>query len=312
MPAGIVSLATVHDGEIVDNDWFDRIDLTDEWITRRSGIRSRRWWAPDRPLWQPAATACAAAFAGQDRVDALLLVSTSSEHRVPGLAQKVAHEAQLPAQLLTIDLNSACTGFVGALTLALSLVDAGRMQSVMVCTVEAMSRMTNKSDRQTAFLFGDGAAAVRVAAHERFSFATHQAGSDGAFAELMIDHGEGIVLDGIEVFDHAVTRMTDLARQMAGEQPAPTVFVAHQANGRILRAVANATTDLNIPHVDQIAHIGNTSSATIPLALAASISEGMTESAGRLGSLAYGAGEAWASVACDYDLTGHLHQVGEH
>lgn len=306
MSAGIVDIATAKPGRRVDNDHFTSIGLTDEWIRRRSGIASRAWLPDETPLTEVAAEACAPIVTRLDSpgsIDALIVISTSDRQRIPGIAQKVAQLAGLQESVLSLTMNAACCGFVYGLVMGLSLCDSGQARSVLVCSVEAMSRMVDRTDRQTACLFGDGSAAVLLARREEFAAFRHTAGCDGSQEELMreTDAG-GIHLDGMPVYDHAVRRMSESAQYLFDNGPAPTVLVGHQANGRILEQVRTFTSHLGVPFVNRIEHSGNTSSATIPLAFAEELDAGALPAAGRLGAVAYGAGEAWGGVAVDYRL----------
>ncbi|MGW0191421.1 ketoacyl-ACP synthase III [Streptomyces sp. NPDC003362] len=304
--AGIVDIATAKPGRTIDNSHFDAIGLTDEWIRRRSGIASRGWLDDDVSLVDVAAEACAPVvgrMADPASVGALVVVSTSVRQRVPGIAQKVAELAGLPSTVMAFDMNAACCGFVYGMVTGLSLCEAGQASSVLVCSVEAMSRLVDRSDRQTACLFADGAAAVLLERRPEFAPFQHVAGSDGSGEGLMreTDAG-GIHLDGVQVYDRAVRRMSESARYLAERDPAPTVLVGHQANGRILEQVRTFTADLGVPFVNRIAHFGNTSSASIPLAFADELGAGSLPAEGRLGAVAYGAGEAWGGVSVSYRI----------
>jgi 3-oxoacyl-[acyl-carrier-protein] synthase-3 len=204
---------------------------------------------------------------------------------------------------MAFDMNAACCGFVYGLVNGLSLCDAGRARSVLVCSVEAMSRLVDKTDRQTACLFADGTAAVLLEQREEFEVSRHVAGSDGSGENLMRETaGGGIYLDGVQVYNRAVHRMTEVARRLFEHPPVPSVLVGHQANGRILEQLRSLTADLGVPFVNRIGNFGNTSSASIPLAFADELSTGSLPSAGRLGAIAYGAGEAWGGVSVSYRI----------
>ncbi|MEI5103132.1 ketoacyl-ACP synthase III [Streptomyces sp. PmtG] len=308
MSAGIVDIATAKAGRRIDNDHFESIGLTDEWIRRRSGIASRSWLPDETPLAEVAAEACAPITTRMDdpsSIGALVVVSTSVRQRVPGIAQKVAQLIGLGPATLAFDMNAACCGFVYGMVTGLSLADAGRARSVLVCSVEAMSRLVDREDRQTAPIFADGAAAVLIEDRPDFEGFRHTAGCDGSQEALMreTDAG-GIHLDGMQVYDRAVRRMSESAQYLVDNGPAPTVLIGHQANGRILDQVGNFTKHLGVPFVNRIENSGNTSSATIPLAFAEELDAGDLPAAGRLGAVAYGAGEAWGGVSVDYRMPG--------
>lgn len=304
MSAGIVDIATAKPGRTIDNDHFEPIGLTDEWIRRRTGIVSRYWLPDDAPLAEVAAEACApivSRMADPLSVDAMIIVSTTPEQRLPGVAQKVAHLAGLGPSVLTFDMNAACCGFVYGLISGLALCDAGQARSVLVCAVEAMSRMVDRADGKTGFLFADGCAAVLLENRAGFAGFRQVAGCDGTQEGLIreTDTG-GIHLEGAEVFVHAVRRMSESALYLFDHGPAPTVLVGHQANARILEQVRGITGHLGVRFVNRIEHVANTSSASIPLAFAEELDAGSLPVAGRLGAVAYGAGEAWGGVAVDY------------
>ncbi|MFD9904214.1 3-oxoacyl-ACP synthase III family protein [Streptomyces sp. NPDC059063] len=306
MSAGIVDIATAKPGRTIDNDHFESIGLTDEWIRRRSGIASRSWLPDETPLAEVAAEACAPIVTRMDdpsTVGALVVVSTSVQQRVPGIAQKVAELIGLGPSVLAFDMNAACCGFVYGLVTGLSLCEAGRAESVLVVSVEAMSRLVDREDRQTAPIFADGSAAVLLQDRPDFEGFSHTAGCDGSQEALMRETDDGgIHLDGMQVYDRAVRRMSESAQYLVDNGPAPTVLIGHQANGRILDQVGNFTQHLGVPFVNRIENSGNTSSATIPLAFAEELDAGDLPATGRLGAVAYGAGEAWGGVSVDYRM----------
>ncbi|WP_369226869.1 ketoacyl-ACP synthase III [Streptomyces sp. R39] len=304
MSAGIVDIAAAKPGRLIGNDHFASIGLTDEWIRRRSGIAARSWLPDETPLPEVAAEACAPIVTRMDApssVDALIVVSTSSRQRIPGIAPKVAQLAGLGPSVLTLDMNAACCGFVYGLVTGLSFCEAGQARSVLVCSVEAMSRMVDRTDRQTACLFGDGSAAVLLEDRAEFAGFRQTSGCDGSQEGLMreTDAG-GIHLEGLQVYDRAVRRMSESAQYLFDHGPAPTVLVGHQANGRILERIRGFASHLGVPFVNRIENSGNTSSASIPLAFAEELNVGSLPTAGRLGAVAYGAGEAWGAVSLDY------------
>ncbi|MEV7187804.1 ketoacyl-ACP synthase III [Kitasatospora sp. NPDC093102] len=306
MSAGIVDLATAKPGRTVDNEHFTPLGLTDEWIRRRSGIATRSWLPDATPLAEVAAEACAPILTRMDdpsTIGALVVVSTSVRRRIPGIAPEVAERAGLGPSVLAFDMNAACCGFVYGLVTALSLCDAGQARSVLVCSVEAMSRLVDRTDRQTACIFADGCAAVLLEDRADFAAFRQVAGCDGSQGALMRETDEGgIHLDGAQVYDRAVRRMTESAQYLVDHGPAPTVLVGHQANGRILEQVRSFTDHLGVPFANRIEHLGNTSSASIPLAFAAELEAGSLPAEGRLGAVAYGAGEAWGGVSVDYRI----------
>ena len=310
MNAGIVDIATETPGEHVPNSYFDEIGLTDEWIHRRTGVGAR-WWMDDaESLDDVAARVCAplvARHGGRLAISALIVVSSSAGGAVPGIAQGVAKKAGLPSEVLAFDMSAACSGFVYGLISGLSLCESSG-SGVIVCCVEAMSRMLDKTDRNTGPLFGDGAGAVLL--EPRPSFRKHRwhAGCDGDGADLMRGQiGKGIALDGIRVYHRAVRTMTETAKLLRDNDIEPTIVIGHQANSRILQRVRDEADIGSAVFVDRVENFGNTSAASIPLALGASLADGSIPTSGRALLVAYGAGEAWGGVMVDYDLADTPH-----
>jgi 3-oxoacyl-[acyl-carrier-protein] synthase III len=307
MSAGIVDIATATTGQYVTNCFFDSIGLTDEWIQRRTGVAGRWWMDPSEPLEDAAARVCAPLVArhrGRVDITALIVVSSSTGGAMPGIAQRVAKKAGLATDVLAFDMTAACSGFVYGMISALALCESEESGGVIVCAVEAMSRMLDKTDRNTAPLFGDGAGAVLLESRAPFREHRWHAGCDGDRADLM--RGEingGIQLDGIQVYDRAVRMMSDTVNRLRDNDIEPTIIIGHQANSRILQKVRQQVNAGDAVFVDCVGRFGNTSSASIPLALGACVAERSIPLAGRSTLVAYGAGEAWGGVAVDYDLS---------
>ena len=308
MNAGLVDIAFAAVGNRVTNDHFDAIGLTDEWIRRRTGVAARWWMDPAEPLDDVAARVCeplAARHGSRADIRALIVVSSSTGGAMPGIAQRAATKAGLPGDVLAYDMTAACSGFVYGLISALSLCESARSGAVIVCAVEAMSRMLDKTDRNTAPLFGDGAAAVLVEWRQEFRKHRWYAGCDGGGADLM--RGEiagGITLDGMNVYDRAVRIMPEVVNKLVADDPGPAVIVGHQANSRILQKVREGVHDVDdAVFVDRVAEFGNTSSASIPLALGTSVAERAIPLEGRAIMVAYGSGESWGGVSVDYDFS---------
>jgi 3-oxoacyl-[acyl-carrier-protein] synthase-3 len=315
MSAGVVDIAIATTGTRIVNDHFDSIGLTDEWIRRRTGVSARWWMDPTEPLDDVAARVCEPLAARhRSRVDirALIVVSSTTGGAMPGIAQRAATKAGLTKDVLAFDMTAACSGFVYGLISALSLCESAESGAVIVCAVEAMSRMLDKTDRNTAPLFGDGAAAVLVESRPEFRKHHWHAGCDGGGADLMRgEMGGGIALDGMNVYDRAVRIMPEVVNRLKDPDKDPTIIVGHQANSRILQKVREHIDDVgDAVFVDRVAEFGNTSSASIPLALGTCVGEQSIPLNGRAVMVAYGAGESWGGVSVDYDLTDTT--IGKH
>jgi 3-oxoacyl-[acyl-carrier-protein] synthase III len=305
--AGIFGIGAALPERVITNaDLEQRLDTTDEWIVRRTGIRERRHLAPDEPLADLAARACLLALDDAGRSGAevdQVIVSTITPDRVtPGLAPEVARIIGAP-QASAVDVNAACAGFLYALDQAAALIESGRASVVLVCGAEALSRITDHDDRSTAVIFGDGAGAVVVAGGEdlELGIGGFVLGADGEQADLLYAERDEQVLrmEGREVYRHAVRRMVGASRE-ALERAGCTVddidlFVAHQANARI---IDSAAVELGVPrekvaiNVDRTA---NTSSASIPLALARAEEDGLLRPGATVALAAFGAGFVWGA-----------------
>jgi 3-oxoacyl-[acyl-carrier-protein] synthase-3 len=260
---------------------------------------------PEVPLEDVAAGVCAPLVARHsERVDiaALVVVSSSTGGKVPGIAQRVAKSAGLPTEVLAFDMNAACSGFVYGVITGLSLCRP--RGAVIVCAVEAMSRLIHKDDRNTGCLFGDGTGAVLLEDRPEFRESSWHAGCDGDRADIMRGEiGGGIKLDGMQVYDRAVRTMSDTVKRLHADGIKSDVIIGHQANTRILQKIREQADIGDAVFVDCVEQFGNTSAASIPLALGTCVAEQSIPKAGRMTLVAYGAGEAWGGAALDYDLT---------
>lgn len=305
--AGIFGVGVALPEQVVTNDDLTRtLDTSDEWIVKRTGIRTRHWLEDGEQLAPLAADACrrALADAGRDvsEVDRLIVTTLTPDRIMPGLAPAVAGLIGAPMNIAAYDLNAACAGFCAALDEAAAIVESGRSQVTLVCAAEGMSRILDKTDRSTTILFGDGAGAVVVAGGEleggigRF---TH--GVDATLEEaLYADADDRVIrMAGQTVYRHAVARMVESTRE-ALELAGLTVedvdlFVAHQANARIIQAVA---AEHGVPEekvMIDVDRCANTSSATIPLALERAEREGRLRPGDNVVLTALGSGFVWSA-----------------
>jgi 3-oxoacyl-[acyl-carrier-protein] synthase-3 len=304
--AGVFGIGAALPEEVVTNaDLMKHLDTTDEWIVRRTGIKERRHLNGSRTLANLAAEACTMALddAGRDAadVDRVMVCSLTPDRMMPGLAPAVAQE--IGCNLAgAVDLNAACAGFLYALDQAAGLVESGRANLVVVCGAEALSRITDHADRGTAILFADGAGAVVVGAGDLDrGISTFELRSDGRHSDLLyVDSDERLLrMEGREVYRHAVARMveaTEVALTRAGIGIDDVdVFVAHQANARIIEAAAHR---LGVPEEKVIMNVdlvANTSSASIPIALCQAEREGKLKPGDIVAMATFGAGFAWGA-----------------
>jgi 3-oxoacyl-[acyl-carrier-protein] synthase-3 len=287
-----------------------RIGVTDEWIVRRTGIRTRHVAAPDERLATHAANAATAALkragVSAGEVDLVLVATATPDEVMPNAAPQVAHELGA-SRAGAFDVGAACTGFLSALAVGAAQIESGRIQTTVVIGADLMSRITDPEDRATAAVFADGAGAVVLrATAEESRIGPIVLGADGAGADHIIVPRENgtIQMRGHETFREAVARLSlstvQAVRAAAVRLEDIDLFVYHQANGRILSAVGER---LDLPAdrvVDCISEYGNTSAATLPLALAHVENEGRLQAGHRVLLGAFGAGFTWGATVVEW------------
>ncbi len=287
----------------------DRLGVEEEWIVARTGIRSRRYLSPGERLSDLAASAGQVALTRAaveaTALDMVLVATVGADDITPNAGPLVA--ARLGAvRAGALDVGAACTGFLTALALGAACIESGRAERVLVIGAEAMSRFTNPEDKRTAALFGDGAGAVVLGAGHGGGLGPVLLKQDGANAGLIVaPRTTGLIeMDGLTTFRHAVNRLVEVsaeAAEAAGISLAEIdLFVYHQANARITRAVG-ARLDLDPSRVVEcIAEQGNTSAATIPMALAEAEAKGRLRPGMRVLLAAFGAGLTWGGAVLEW------------
>ena len=323
-PVAITGLGSYLPEQVVTNeDFARRLDTSDEWIRTRTGIRERHYAAPDEATSDLATAAGRAALhdAGltADDVDVIIVATTTPDHPVPATAPIVA--ARLGRTCTAFDLNAACSGFVYGLQVGAGMAADG--STVLLIGAETLTRYVDPDDRSIAVLFGDGAGAVVLRRDDAATIGPFDLGSDGSELEILwmraggsrepfdpIAHAETssrMSMRGGDVYRHAVTRMTS-SSQIVLEAAGITIddidlMVGHQANLRILEAVGQR---LGVPedrcHITVDRH-GNTSAASIPLALDDARQQGLLDPGARLLLTAFGGGLTWGSCVLTWSGT---------
>jgi 3-oxoacyl-[acyl-carrier-protein] synthase III len=280
------------------------LDTTDEWIRTRTGIVSRHVADGDETVVSMGIDAAAKALAaagltGAD-VDLVILATCTIRNAIPGGAARIATGIGAHG-IGAFDVNAACGGFCYALSLASDAVRTGNAERVVVVGSEKLTDWLDWTDRGTCILFGDGAAAAVVTAADEPGIGAVAWGSDGdAYASVGVPDGDwAIRMDGPAVFRWATTQLAPVARracELAGVGVADIrAFVPHQANARIVDALARA---LKLPEHVVVAHdiatTGNTSAASVPLALSSLVNTGAVERGDLALLLAFGAGLTYA------------------
>jgi 3-oxoacyl-[acyl-carrier-protein] synthase-3 len=308
--AGITGLGVALPPDAVPSDSIaERIGLASGWIERRTGIASRRRADGDLRLTDLAADAARAALAdaGVDasKVDTVIVATLSADEVTPNAAPQVAHAIGATGAG-AFDVGAACTGFVTGLTLGTALIESGRAENVLVVGAEILSRHIDYDDKSTAGLFGDGAGAVLLAPSAGGTVGRAVFGSDGAAAPFILAPREtGLIrMDGHETFKRAVrTLVTNALETVAANDLAVDdidLYVLHQANGRIISAVREGLGVDPERMLDVIAEVGNTSAASIPLALAEARERGLLRDGSKVLLGAVGAGFTWGAVVIDW------------
>ena len=292
-------------GSLTNDDIAARgLDTTDEWIRTRTGIASRHIAAADETVVSMGIDAAAKALAScgltGDDVDLVVLATCTMRNPIPGGAARIASGIGAPG-VGAFDVNAACGGFCYALSIASDAVRTGSANRVVVVGAEKLTEWLDWNDRGTCILFGDGAAAAVVEASDEPGIGPVAWGSDGdAYASVGVPEGDwAIRMDGPAVFRWATTQLAPVARracELAGVDLADIrAFVPHQANVRIVDGLARA---LKLPDTvvvaRDIATTGNTSAASVPLALASLIGTGQVEPGDLALLLAFGAGLTYA------------------
>jgi 3-oxoacyl-[acyl-carrier-protein] synthase III len=325
VPAEIVGLGTAVPPYVLTNaDLEQLVETNDQWITERTGIKERRIAGRHDSTGslgrQAAERALAVAGIGADDVDLLMVVTASPDHLLPSASCILQLELGLN-RCAAMDVIAGCAGFVYGLATASQFVESGAAETALVVGAETLSRITDYTDRSTCILFGDGAGAAVLRRGER-GVRAFSLGSDGTRSRLLFTPAGGtrfpatgqtvaqrrhyIVMEGREVFKGAVTAMAAsslTAIERSGLVPEDIdLVIPHQANQRIIEATARR---LKVPMSDvvmNIARYGNTSAASIPIAIAEAWEQGQVQPGQRLLLTAFGAGLAWGSLVLDWTL----------
>ncbi|MFD0684853.1 beta-ketoacyl-ACP synthase III [Actinomadura fibrosa] len=303
--ARIMAFGDYRPARVVTNDELARtVDTSDEWIRSRVGIAERRIAGDDEGIVELAVHAGGKALANSGLapgdIDLVILTTCSAESPMPSHAPAVAHRLGIDAPG-AFDLNAACAGFCYALATASAAVRAGSARNVLVIGSEKMSQWLDWTDRSTCIIFADGAGAAVVTASDAPGIGPVVWGSAGdGFDKIIIpDRHSFIQQEGQAVFRWATGAIAPIALEAcerAGIAPADlAAIVPHQANLRIVEAVARKVKASNAIVADDIVHSGNTSAASIPLALSRMIERGDVPSGAPALLVGFGAGLSYAA-----------------
>lgn len=298
--------------KIVTNfDLEKTLNTSDDWITARTGIKERRIVTDENTCdlaLEASLNALSMAALNPEDIDLIILATTTPDKIFPATATIL--QDRLGASCPAFDLQAVCAGFVFALTTAQQYIENGSAKNILVVGSETMSKIVDWSDRSTAILFADGAGAVVLSADNTTGIKHSKLLSDGSFLSSLhvnnngIDERGTIQMEGNEVFKIAVHRLSNLAEEtlkdcsMTSEDL--TWMVPHQANIRIIKAVAKK---IKLP-MDKVIQTldkhGNTSAASIPLALDEGVRDGRIKKGDTLLFEGIGGGFSWGSVLLEY------------
>jgi 3-oxoacyl-[acyl-carrier-protein] synthase-3 len=285
----------------------ERLGVDERWIETRTGIRQRHVLRDGERLTDLATEAGGLALARSDLapedVELLLVATTTQDEVTPNMAPLVAG-ALGAVNAAPIDVGAACTAFMAALHVATAQIESGRVGNALVIGADCIARYLNPDDKRTAALFGDGAGAVVMGAHDEGRIGPIALRGEAADDMIRIRRGEYLTMRGHETFVQAVARLSEitlevLARAETGLDEVD-LFVYHQANTRIITAVGERLGLRADRVIDCIANYGNTSAASIPIALSEAEADGRLKPGMRVLLGAFGAGFTWAGALLEW------------
>ncbi len=303
---------------LTNQELEQRVETSDQWIRERTGIRERRIAAADESVVSMAVIAGQEALlaAGLDAVnlDMIIVATTSADKSFPSAACEV--QSQLGAiKAAAFDVAAACAGFIFAMSVADQYIKTGMAQHILVIGSDVLSRLCNPDDRNTIILFGDGAGAAVLSRSEQPGILSTHIYCDGDYAALLgadlpsrsanpIAEQAWIYMKGNEVFKVAVQKLSELVQDTLHKHKLSADsldwLVPHQANFRIIQATAKK---LKMPLervILTLEYTGNTSAASVPIALDVAVRDGRIQRGHRLLLEAFGGGFAWGSALIEY------------
>lgn len=321
MQARITAIGTYVPERIVDNHYFETfLDTNDEWIVSRTGIQTRRYAAEN----EYTSHLCIGAVKNMmeensivlDDVDFVIVATVTPDQTMPSMATQVQDYLGLK-QAGAIDISAACAGFAYGIVLAKGLIAAGTHRKVLVFGAETLTKFTDFEDRTSCVLFGDGAGVVLVEAAPQGNILAVTTGSQGdGGKDLYMSNlrkqvnGVDVITDnkihqnGRAVFKWAVNTVTEQMQVLAERSGIPLLdmdwFIPHSANMRIIETLCNQTGFPLEKTLESISIYGNTSSASIPLALHRGIREGKVKQGDRLLMIGFGGGLVYAGVVVEW------------
>ena len=310
--AALASVAMAVPERVVTNETVAAgAGVTEQWIVHRTGVHERRHVSEGQRLQDLASEAGRRALedagVAPEQLDLVLVATLAADELTPNCAPLVAHDLGA-VNAGAMDISAACTGFLSALALATAQVEGGRADNVLVIGADYLSRFIDKTDRGTAALFADGAGAALVTAagdgRGRIGHIVLHCDGSGAKSIQATHEEQFIRMQGHDTFKAAVTRMSEATLEaipLAGLSLDDIgLFVYHQANARILAAVGEKLGLDEARVINSINRYGNTSAATLPIALADARERGMLEPGTHVLLAAFGAGFTWGAGVIEW------------
>jgi 3-oxoacyl-[acyl-carrier-protein] synthase III len=305
---------------VVPNSYFESlVDTSDDWIVERTGIRERRFVRDDQTtsdlIVEASTRALESAAIAPEQVDLLIVGTFTPDRPLPAVATAV--QARMGMLCPAFDLNAACAGFSYSAAVGTSMIESGAADTVLVLGAEVLSRRLNFTDRTTSILFGDGAGAAVLVPSEEPGVIASELAADGRLAHVLTVPAGGTarpatdadraagedkihMTSGREVYKRAVVAMTDICRNLmekAGVRSEEVaLLIPHQANARIMRTVADRLGFEPERAVVDIEGVGNTSAASIPIALDRAWRAGRMKPGDLVLMTSFGAGMAWGAT----------------
>lgn len=301
----IVSTGRALPSKVVTNDEMSKIvDTSDEWISTRTGIR-QRYFCDGEMNWQLAVESAKKAIRNIDKkeIGAVIVATFSPDYAFPSVACLVQKELGLRCDIMSFDINAACTGFLYALNVAEGLLRSSGEKYALVIGSEQISTRLNMEDRGTCVLFGDGAGAAIVEKSESDNYACVM-GSDGDLEALVCPgqalENQYIAMDGKKVFKFAVGTVGKVINELL-DKTNNTIndidyVVCHQANERIIKSIIKQFDCNPDKFYMNMQEYGNTSAASIPMALDEMYEKGLLTSGKKIISVGFGAGFTWGGM----------------
>ncbi|WP_067840565.1 beta-ketoacyl-ACP synthase III [Amphibacillus sediminis] len=306
MATGIIGVGHYVPKRILTNFDLEKIvDTSDEWIRTRTGIEERHIAADDEDTsdmaYQAAISALEDAELSASELDLILVATITPDHPFPSVACQL--QAKLGAtKAAAMDISAACAGFMYGMVTAKQFIDSGVYRHVLVIGAEKLSKITDWEDRNTCVLFGDGAgAAVLSPVQEDRGILSFELGADGTGGHALYQEDDKIRMNGREVFKFAVRQMPESAvhvvEQAGLDKEDVNYLIPHQANVRIMEAARNRLGISEEKMAYSINKYGNTSAASIPIALSEDVKQGKINDGDLVVLVGFGGGLTWGAIA---------------